>query len=117
MTTITQTRKDDTFESVAILAGIPTLIAAWVASAVLVGAAGAFVIWKLYGWFTVPLGAPTINYWHMWGLMMIFGIVTMPLKSSTDEPFKASKTIARWGGQLVGLACVLLLGWLIHGMI
>lgn len=36
----------------------------------------ALVIWHLWGWFAVPLGAPILGLAHVWGLMILKGILT-----------------------------------------
>ena len=35
-----------------------------------------FVIFKFYGWFVIPLGAPTLIFWHVWGLVLLYSLIT-----------------------------------------
>jgi hypothetical protein len=106
---------DPRFKDAAVLAGIPVLITSFVGAAVLVGAWAAFVLSKLYGWFVVPLGAPPLNWWHIWGFYLIYGLITHKPDNSPPRPL--SKTVAFMIYRMIGLALLLLIGWLIHGQI
>lgn len=37
----------------------------------------AFVLWKLYNWFLLPLGFPNITMAHLYGVTLFFAIFTI----------------------------------------
>ena len=80
------------------------------------GAWGAFVLWKLYTWFVLPLGAPPLNWWHIWGLSMFFNIAVMVLWPETPE-HTLGQTFVRSLTKVVLLAIILPVGWIISGQI
>lgn len=115
ITSKAQEDREEALLAVAALAGFPVIILTVVGSVAAIGAWTAFVVYKLYGWFVVPLGAPVINWWHAWGLMLILNVLTL---KPTDVPSKGWKdSVAKLIGKVLGMATVLLIGWLIHGQI
>jgi hypothetical protein len=73
----------------------------------------AFVAQKLYTWFVVPLNAPPINFWHMWGLLMLITLVW----SSGYKQKKRSEIIVHVVSALLVSLMSLIIGWLIKGHI
>lgn len=97
------------------LLGIPVLFFVTIASIVVVGALTAWVVYQMYTWFVVPLGAPGLNFWHIWGLFLLWGILKYRAGKSNKDGFK--ETFTQVTGQVVGVLVVLLVGWLIKGNI
>jgi hypothetical protein len=119
MTTYTATtkrEKDDALTVGLIAAGIPALIIGMFAVGMLVGAWRAFVIFKLYGWFLTPLGAPLLNWWHIWGLLLIYSALKWK-QEKADPNAKTDKPWLRFIGAILtpglAFAIILLTGWLI----
>lgn len=51
---------------------------------------GALVVQDIYTWFVVPLGAPTLNYWHVFGLLnfkalMVYGLMKKEEDNSSEQ--------------------------------
>lgn len=52
-----------------------------------------WVVWVLWRWFAVPLGAPRVGIWHLAGAAMLLWIMTSehwlqePRKSENDREF------------------------------
>jgi len=59
--------------------------------------AGAFVEWKFWGWFAVPIGMPILTYWQVMGLGMLVGIATskLPVQTCKDTrtPNEKNETV------------------------
>jgi hypothetical protein len=72
---------------------------AWIVS-MLVGFHSVFVMPQLWNWFAVPLlHAPQANYWLIYGLSMLFGLVTAHVDNPAHE--------RRWNSLFIILdACV-----------
>lgn len=110
---MTTRKENDGFTTALIIAGFPTLVFGFIVMGLVVGAWGAFVVWKLYGWFFVTLGAPVINWWHMWGLMLIIGYFTFK-EVKPDPDATMPDVIGKIVGRVLGLGFTLLLGWIIY---
>jgi hypothetical protein len=69
-------------------------------TATLVGFYSVFLLMQLWNWFAVPLlRAPEASYWLIYGLTMIFGLVTERIDNPADE--------RRWNSLFIILnACV-----------
>lgn len=107
------TEKDDGLKTALAIAGVPTLIMGFIVMGTVLGAWGAFVVWKLYGWFLVTLGAPAMNWWHIWGLLMI--IHYFAYKDVKPEPgAKWTDAAGKIIGRVLGLGFTLLLGWFVY---
>ncbi len=76
----------------------------------------AFVVSKMYAWFVVPLGAPTLNIWWIWGIMMLIGLV-VPINTATDEKSSWQKSVGLLLARLLGASLVLLFGYILKGHI
>ena len=85
------------------------------------GAWAAFVTFRLYAWFVVPLGAPPLNWWHIWGLLMVLGAILTPYiykdPDREDTATQAVKFFTRIITIGLALAISLLLGWIVKGQI
>jgi len=66
----------------------------------LVGFYGVFVLMQLWNWFAVPLlHAPVASYWLVYGMSMLFGLLTEKAENPADE--------RRWSALFIILdACV-----------
>jgi hypothetical protein len=110
----------NTYRDVAAVAGVPVLILGAIATIAAIGAWSAFVGYKLYGWFVIPLGAPVLSWWHIWGLLLIYHLVTykeQPVdRNQPKDPRPIATMVAGILGRALGIAFVLLLGWMIHGV-
>ncbi|HLZ52113.1 MAG TPA: hypothetical protein VKP61_15305 [Candidatus Acidoferrum sp.] len=71
----------------------------WTASTV-VGFYIVFVLMELWNWFAVPLlRVPEANYWHIYGLYLMLGLLTSSADNPADE--------RRWNILLIVLdACI-----------
>lgn len=56
-----------------------------------------FTLKNLWGWFVVPLGAPAINAWHAYGLMLIGSVFTHGLSryDKNGEDDEAAEKMAK----------------------
>jgi hypothetical protein len=73
----------------------------------------AWAVWLLYTWFAEPLGAPDLNVWHVWGLLLLYALLTL-------NTFKKRDTEGFWkgiAGQVIGCLAMVLVGYLIKGWI
>lgn len=52
---------------------------------ILVGLFGAMVTLDLYNWFILPFGAPSITFWHMYGLLLIKGLMMYTIRTRTPD--------------------------------
>ena len=80
----------------------------------------AFVTSKLYAWFIVPLGAPPLNWWYIWGLLLVIELIVMPYAyKHTDD--SDSKIAVRFFTKIIvtsiAAAIILLIGWIAKGQI
>lgn len=54
----------------------------------------AWVVWKMWRWFAVPLGAPRVGMWHLAGIALMFWIVT---SEHWMEDRKSERSNNPWG--------------------
>jgi hypothetical protein len=97
---MTEEKDENTTElvcGVLLLFGMPMLIA-W----------GAYVDAKLWLWFAVPLGLPTLSIAHMAGLGVLIRSLTSQVKR------KSPKAVTALAHSIASPAIYLLVGWLIH---
>lgn len=113
------TQRKDGFQTAAVLAGIPTLLLGLLGVVVALGAWVAYVAHKFYGWFVVPLGAPALSWWHVWGLLIMYNLITYKTddREKSKEPGPIGKILGYILGRALIVAVILLIGWLIHGVI
>ena len=78
----------------------------------LVGLYHAFAILKLYSWFLVPLGAPIIKFWNMYGIMLLINIFTAPKIIPKEKDDKMQFTITMFLP-----AMTLLIGWIVKSFL
>ena len=86
------------------------------------GAWYAFVASKLYAWFIVPLGAPLLNWWYIWGLLLMIELIVMPYtykhtNDKDDTAKKAAKFFIKIIATSLAAAIILLIGWIAKGQI
>jgi hypothetical protein len=71
------------------------------------------VVRDLWLWFVVPLGAPTLGFWHAMGLSGLIALLTHQIVASGLEDEEHG-----WAFRLLVLVIAYLfawgLGWLIH---
>jgi hypothetical protein len=97
-----------------------TLVFGLLGAALALSAWASFVTYKLYGWFVVPLGAPVLNWWHVWGLLILFGLVTYKSDGTELQERPTPRTSRAIGfiiTRVLVITAALLFGWLFHGMI
>jgi uncharacterized membrane protein len=70
-----------------------------------------FVIYKMWNWFIVPLGAVEIGILHAYGLSLMVGIVFAFAVQNEDKKKNAAVSILEL---LMNNALVLLFGWFVH---
>jgi hypothetical protein len=61
---------ENTITELKILAA-PTIIIGLIVLLIPFGIWNAFVVLRLYNWFLLPLHAPSLNLWHIWGILLI----------------------------------------------
>lgn len=71
----------------------------------------------LYRWFLVPLGAPDLTFWHAYGVVLLYGLFTIPgyahIIAAEQHPASEARQIAlRLLSMLMHLVSVGL-GWLV----
>ena len=69
-----------------------------------------YVIYKMWNWFVVPLGAVEIGILHAYGLSLMVGVV-FSFVQQKDNSKNAAISIAEL---LFNNAFVLFLGWIVH---
>ena len=57
-----------------------------IVASITVSLSWAFVTHKLWGWFAVPLGAPVLALPHIWGLMILKGMVFFRAPRDDEKP-------------------------------
>jgi len=91
--------------------GIPKGSLAAIILLVPANAYSAFIVYKLYGWFAVPIGAPILGWAHIWGLVILLEVLTLrPAPASGKPPLTLL---------LIGIGTVTIMfltGWLAHGL-
>lgn len=65
-----------TSEAIGSVIAAAVVLAGVVALTICLSLLWAFVIHQLWGWFAVPLGAPVLAVVHIWGLMILKGMLT-----------------------------------------
>jgi len=77
----------------------------------------AFIVYKLYGWFAVPVGAPILSWLNVWGLVLLFEILTLKTSSGTTEVLpRLGKALTTLVVGTVTVSIMFLVGLLIHGL-
>lgn len=105
---------------VAILAllGIPMLLVLIVLAGIPLSLLSAWVAQKLYIWFLLPLHAPVLNLWHIWGIIMLVNLLTANYASATtDNKSSVAKYAGYVIGRIIGPLAVLAVAYLIKGHI
>ena len=77
------------------------------------GAWNAFVLWKLYGWFLLPLGAPALSWAHLWGIFMFFFLALAGFRP--DRSSDGLGSLTRSILMVFVSATALLFGWIVSG--
>lgn len=88
---------------------VPALILLAIVSILPFGMWNAFVAWKLYHWFIVPLGLPMLGLWSFWGVLMF---LSMFKPSSTSEA-DIAKSYKKMLGNALALAIVLVVAYVL----
>lgn len=102
---------NDTRTAVLTLLAIPTATIMLIVVMLPLGLFTAWAMQKMYGWFILPLGAPTLNLWHVFGLNLI--INRYLYKPGGDNKKFVEQLIAG----IVATLLTLLLGFMVKGQI
>lgn len=73
----------------------------------------AFVLYKMWGWFLVPLGLPQIGMAHAWGLAILIGMFTVRSKIQSKDK---KERIAEGVTMALSPFMALLFGYIAHRM-
>jgi hypothetical protein len=73
-----------------------------------------WAIHLLYGWFVQPLGFPTLNYWHVFGLMLLFNLITKRFIDKSNDNPKLGKTFVHLIVSALAVLTFVGIGFLIH---
>jgi hypothetical protein len=76
----------------------------------------AFVSWKLWSWFEIPMGAPTIGLVQILGLVILLrSLLWYPKKTEPEKKDEKDWTtrIGTIATDPIGLAFLLLVGWIV----
>jgi hypothetical protein len=104
-----KTSRDDVAALVGVIFGAVIVFGALLIWATLIGG---FVTLKMWGWFAVPLGAPTISFWHAVGLAMLVAWFTHKPSKQEDDP--AKKMVNGLTEMFIYPALTLLFGYIVH---
>lgn len=74
----------------------------------------AFVLWKLWTWFIVPLGVVHISYWHAYGLDVFFGLIAAGAVVYYGKDQTENDRFELIVGKAVGFAFALGAGYVAH---
>lgn len=110
-----KSKDNETARDFLVLLGIPVFVALVFLALVPIGLFNAWAVQKMYIWFILPLGAPALNLWHVWGISLIINHFTMD--SYKDNASTTKKTFTKLAVSLIATALMLLLGWIIRGHI
>lgn len=77
----------------------------------------AWVAQKLYGWFVLPLGAPQLNLWEVWGLALLINHLTVSNRTTTKKNKPVKQQVLIVAGTIIGTLVALLLGLIIKSHI
>lgn len=75
----------------------------------------AWVSKTLYDWFILPLGAPALTIWHMWGIALLVSRFTPTPEYKEGEGM--GKALGKLAGVVIGGLLALLVGYFVKGMI
>lgn len=82
-----------------------------------IGLYNAFVVSQMYHWFVVPLGAPSLNIWWIWGLILTLGLIKgTKIDKAKDERTDTQKFLEIFI-ELIAMTLVLLVGLVLKGHI
>ena len=95
--------------ALAILA-IPTVFAGLIIMLIPFGLFNAWAVQKMYGWFLLPLGAPRLNVWQVWGITAL--ITHMVVRTNEDKKIWESLAVS-----IFGTLFMLLLGFVLKSLI
>jgi hypothetical protein len=108
-----QTEKDNT-AALALLA-IPGVILAMLVVMIPFALFNAWVTKTLYDWFILPLGAPALSIWHMWGISLLAS------RFLPSPEYKGDGSVAKAVGKLIDFVLAgllaLLIGYFVKGMV
>ena len=70
-----------------------------------------FILSKLWVWFVIPLGAPTLGLVHLYGLSLLISLITMRNSIYKEErEVDGGKCFAAFLAPWI----ILLVGWILH---
>lgn len=70
-----------------------------------------FVVFKLYGWYVVPLGIPSVKYGTMFGLVALIAIFRM---KDPDPNTTATRELTLTIARAMVYTTYLGIGWVLH---
>lgn len=118
--TVMQTEKEDmrnhTKATTLMILAIPTILTLGIGGTIVIGLLNAWVAQKMYIWFLLPLHAPRLNLWHVWGIVLLISLLTPSSSANQDEKDKA-KLIGKMAGFIIAPFVILLMGYIIKGHI
>ena len=108
-----QTEKDN--NTALVMLAIPGVILAMLVVMIPFALFNAWVAKTLYDWFVLPLGAPVLSIWHMWGIALLVS------RFLPSPEYKEDGDIGKAIGKLIGFVLAgflaLLIGYFVQGMI
>src|SRR5947209_1049627 len=110
--TVMQTGEDtmdhDTKKTALALLGIPTLFLLVIVAMIPFSLFTAWVAQKLYIWFLLPLHAPHLNLWHVWGITLLVSLFTTSTSNSSNKGKDTAEIIGSLIGHLISPLLLLL---------
>lgn len=69
----------------------------------------------MYGWFVLPLGAPDLSFWHVFGLILLVGLLRGGNSTKNDDGMFES--IVKLVLQIFVVLMIVLVGFIVKGWI
>lgn len=109
-----KTKDNETARNFLAILGAPVLLMLIFIAVLPIGIFNAWVAQKLYIWFVIPMGAPAINLWHVYGLILLINLLK---SSSSSEDKSTAKHLGSILGTVVGALLILLIAFIVKGHI
>lgn len=111
---MTDDEKKEASKNLLAVLGIPVFILLLIIAFVPLGIFNAWAVQKMYIWFLLPLGAPALNLWHVFGISILIRHFT---NTTSDKDKTGKEVLGGIAKSVISTLFMLLLGWIIKGQI
>lgn len=75
----------------------------------------AWAVGTMYAWFVLPLGAPELSFWHVFGLLLLIGLLRQG--NGTKDNDSISESVIKLVLQIFIVLMMVLVGFIVKGWI